>query len=44
MKGVDAAVFACLVLVAMVGLGFLFFVFLKSERPREPLTRDRRGQ
>jgi hypothetical protein len=44
MKGVDAAVFAGLVLVAMVVLGFLFFVFLTSERPREPLTPDRSGQ
>jgi hypothetical protein len=43
MTRVEAAVFAGLVLIAMVGLGFLFVVFLKSERPR-PLTRDRRGQ
>jgi hypothetical protein len=44
MKGVEAAVFAGLVVVAMVGLGLLFLVFLRSERPREPLARDRPGQ
>jgi hypothetical protein len=44
MRGVDAAVFAGLVLVAMVGLGLLFLVFLRREPPREPIARDDRDQ
>jgi len=44
MSGVKEAVFVGLVVAAMVGLGLLFLVFLRSERPRESRARDRRGQ